>query len=157
MKKTSISRSTVVALALALAVPSAYFIGCDTKPQVSPGTEEEMARADLNAAEDNLESAKEDYDRELENFRQQMAERSAANEQAIASLKEVTARQKEEARAAYREKVAQLELKNTEMKVRLNEYKGEGNEKWARFKAEFNHDMDELGRAIRDIGKDNVK
>jgi hypothetical protein len=39
----------------------------------------------------------------------------------------------------------------------LESYKDEGKEKWESFKKEFNHDMDELGKSIKDLFKDNVK
>ncbi len=156
MEKRSMLKTNVLAVALALTVPASYFIGCDTHEGAN-SEQQQKAQADLNEAEANLEAAKADYNREMENFKREMAERSEANNQAISSLKEAAARQRAEARAAYKARIAELELKNTEMKVKLDEYKGEGNEKWAAFKAEFNHDMDELGRAIKDIGKDNVK
>ena len=43
------------------------------------------------------------------------------------------------------------------MKKRLEEYKDEGQEKWTSFKSEFNHDMDELGKAFKDLTVKNVK
>jgi hypothetical protein len=43
------------------------------------------------------------------------------------------------------------------MKDKMNGYKAEGKDKWENFKTEFNHDMDELGNALSDLGKNNVK
>ena len=52
-------------------------------------------------------------------------------------------------------KISDLEQKNTDMKKKLDEYGMEGKDKWDAFKAEFNHDMDELGKALKDLTVDN--
>ena len=43
------------------------------------------------------------------------------------------------------------------MKQKMADYKENGKDNWKEFKAEFNHDMDELGDAFRDLTKNNVK
>ena len=54
----------------------------------------------------------------------------------------------------YKNKIANLELQNREMRTRLIEYeKSQSN--WETFKREFNHDMDELGKALKDLTVDN--
>jgi len=50
-----------------------------------------------------------------------------------------------------------FERKNEELRDRLETQEREGQEKWENFKKEFNHDIDELGQAIKDLFKDNVK
>ncbi len=64
---------------------------------------------------------------------------------------------KSEARIAYDKSIADLEARNEAMKVKVGVYKEEGNEKWQSFKDEFNHDMNELGDALKDLTKDNKK
>lgn len=39
----------------------------------------------------------------------------------------------------------------------MEEQKETNYEKLESFKTEFKHDMDELGKSIKDLGKDNVK
>ena len=39
----------------------------------------------------------------------------------------------------------------------MDEYKADGKENWEKFKAEFNHDMDGLGSAFKDLTVKNVK
>ena len=39
----------------------------------------------------------------------------------------------------------------------MSDYKADGKENWEKFKAEFGHDMDELGNAFRDLTVKNVK
>ena len=56
--------------------------------------------------------------------------------------------------ASYKENVAILEKKNMAMKARISDYdKSQSN--WESFKKEFNHDMDELGAALKDFTVNN--
>ena len=43
------------------------------------------------------------------------------------------------------------------MKQKMADYKEEGKEKWETFKVEFNHDMEELGNAFKDLTVKNTK
>ena len=42
------------------------------------------------------------------------------------------------------------------MKIKLEEYKEEGEENWTSFRNEFNHDMEELGKAFEELAMNNV-
>lgn len=37
------------------------------------------------------------------------------------------------------------------MQKKMADYKADGKDSWAKFKEEFNHDMDELGKALKDF------
>ena len=39
----------------------------------------------------------------------------------------------------------------------MDEYNQEGKENWEKFKTEFSHDMDELGKAFKDLTVKNTK
>ena len=67
------------------------------------------------------------------------------------------AKDKKQAKAEYKEKIAKLEQKNTDMKKRMNDYKSDSQEQWESFQREFNHDMDELGNSLKDLTKNNTK
>ena len=43
------------------------------------------------------------------------------------------------------------------LKKKLDDYKATGKEDWESFKKEFNHDMDELGKAFKNFSINNVK
>ncbi|MFN0047523.1 MAG: hypothetical protein ACKVOU_00200 [Cytophagales bacterium] len=43
------------------------------------------------------------------------------------------------------------------MKKKMDDYKEDGKENWEKFKTEFNHDMDEIGNAFKDLTVKNVK
>ncbi|MGO4822280.1 MULTISPECIES: hypothetical protein [unclassified Flavobacterium] len=59
--------------------------------------------------------------------------------------------------STYQKKIDQLERKNQDMKMKLDNYKVDASENWESFKREFNHDMSELGDALKDITVDNKK
>ena len=108
-------------------------------------------------AQQDLDEAKADYEAQYNQFRLESDERITANEQLIADLKVYSKDKKNEAKVEYDKMIADLEAKNEAMKVRVRDYKDEGSDKWESFKREFNHDMDELGASLKDIGKNNVK
>jgi uncharacterized protein YeaO (DUF488 family) len=57
----------------------------------------------------------------------------------------------------YEKTIADLETRNLAMKERINTYKVESTEKWESFKAEFKHEMNEIGQSLKDLGQNNVK
>ena len=94
---------------------------------------------------------------EIESYRKETADKIAANDRSIAEFNSRIKEQKREAAADYKLKIAKLEQKNSDMKKQLDEYKADGKEKWGKFKTEFNHDMEELGKAFKDLTVKNVK
>lgn len=59
--------------------------------------------------------------------------------------------QKATAKAEYEEKIDALNKKNSDMKMKLDDFKFDNRTKWESFKSEFNKDMSELGTAIKDF------
>jgi hypothetical protein len=77
-----------------------------------------------------------------------------ANDVRVAELKTMMKKAGKSTSAMYKENVAILEKKNAAMKARISDYdKSQSN--WESFKTEFNHDMDELGTALKDFTVNN--
>ena len=55
-----------------------------------------------------------------------------------------------------KKRIEQLEQKNADLRSKLYGYEKEHSD-WEAFKREFNHDMDGVGEAFKDLGKDNTK
>jgi len=91
------------------------------------------------------------YITEMEAYKKQSDDSIAANQQSINDFNARVANDKSVDREEYRKKMNELEVKNTDMKKRLDDYKAEGKSKWTKFKDSFNHDMAELGRSIKDL------
>jgi hypothetical protein len=53
------------------------------------------------------------------------------------------------------QKIDVLKERNRLLKVKLNSYQDGDRNNWAQFKREFNHDMDELCKAFKDLDRDN--
>lgn len=114
----------------------------------------EQAVTDANNA---LEKANQEYLADIEHYRTETAGKIAANNQSIIDFNLRIEKEKKEVRDDYKQKIAELELKNSDMKKKMDDYKAEGKDKWETFKIEFNHDMDELGTALQDLSVKNVK
>ena len=76
-----------------------------------------------------------------------------AQEKKIDAFKEKIEEAGSEVKAKFNEEVAILEQKNSELKKKLKEYKGEGQSKWKEFKTNFTHDMDGIKKTMKDLVK----
>jgi competence protein ComGC len=75
----------------------------------------------------------------------------AENEAAIAGYKVKMTGANGKMTAKYNKKIEALELKNTELKTKLADYKDDGKTTWEQFKMDFDKDMDKLGTDIKGI------
>jgi hypothetical protein len=101
-----------------------------------------------------------EWDNEWREFKADAEDRISKNDRDIADWKRKMKNEKAEVRAKYDKKIEALEEENWRMRRRMDEYKYDdksGMSGWEKFKREFNHDMDELGTSLKNLGKDNVK
>ena len=129
------------ALAVCIFITGAILTGCNT-----PAQKVDKAQNNVIEANKDLENANKEYLADIENYRKETANRIAANDQNIIEFKAKIEHDKKAAKADYNKKIAALEQRNRDMKKKMDEYKAEGKDNWVKFKAEFNHDMDELGK-----------
>jgi exonuclease VII large subunit len=134
-----------------LLLSAATFTQCST-----PAEKVENAQQNVDEANKNLDKANEDYLRDVASYKQETADRIAANDQLVAAYNEKISAEKANVQTEYRKNIAVLEQKNKDMKKKMDDYKLEGKEKWQIFKTEFNHDMDGLGKAFKDITTPNT-
>lgn len=134
------------------------FVGC------KPSTEEEKeAQEKVQEAKENVQDAKEDLlearkaatAEEWQTFKNQTDSVIHQNEIRIAELKLKAKKTGKSIDAKYQESIDVLEQKNKDLKAKLEIYKNDANEDWQSFKREFNHDMDEIGQALKDLTVDN--
>jgi hypothetical protein len=112
---------------------------------------------EIALAEKQLQLAQDQFQTDLEYYRTENTARLTANEIMVKDFKERMASSKQQMKADLNKTITDLEEKNSAMKNKLNEYKLEGKDQWADFKTEFNHDMDELGTALKNLTVDNTK
>ena len=117
----------------------------------------EDAQTNVVEANKELDEANIEYMADMEKYRAETAEKVAANEVIIKDFNARIASRKQDAQVEYKQKIAELELKNTDLKKKIDNYKQDGKENWEKFKIEFNRDMEELGKAFEDLAVQNVK
>jgi hypothetical protein len=132
-----------VALTSIIAITSITAISQENKQAAN-------ARRDLKEAK--TDSA-DDYNR----FKKEAEITIKENDKKISELKAKKSDANKDIKAKYDKKVLALEQKNKSLKTKIEGSTKTKTEMWATFKREFNHDMEELGHAIRDIGVDNSK
>ena len=145
-------KKSILNLAGSILFTGAILTGCNT-----PAKNLENAKENAKDANKELELANQEYIADLEAYRKESAIRIAANEKSIVEFNARIELEKKEARAEYKQKIADLEKKNSDMKKSMDDYKADGKENWKKFKAEFNHDMDELAKAFKDLTVNNKK
>lgn len=117
----------------------------------------------VSEKEENVEDAKEELEMaeyqlrlDIDNFNKDKNIEIINNQKEILDLKtQVIAgdiNKKE-----YAEQVADLEMKNDQLKANMAAYSGEGQENWNNFKREFNADMEILKQAMKDMAAKNKK
>ncbi len=140
MKKLSLIFSALILLA------GTELISCNTSAE-----KVEKAEDEVKVANENLDEANAEYLADVQQFKLETNQKIADNAKSIADFNARIATDKKLAKAEYKEKIAALELKNTDMQKKMADYKADGKDGWAKFKEEFNHYMDELGKALKDF------
>ncbi|MES2397449.1 MAG: peptidase M23 [Bacteroidota bacterium] len=138
-------KSIFVITASAL-IGASILTSCNTSAEKVENAQDKVSEATLD-----LDKANEEYLVDIENYRKETEAKIAANDQSIAEFNARIENEKNEAKADYKKKIAELEQKNSDIKKKMAEYKAEGKEKWELFKTEFSRDMDELGKAFKDL------
>ncbi len=128
-----------------------FLTSCDNAAQ-------KVAKAEENVtdAQKDLQIAEGEYLADVENYRLLAADKIAANEKSIMEFNARIEKEKKEVRTDYRAKIKELELRNSDMKKKMDDYKLEGKDKWELFKTEFGKDMDNLGESISNFVKKNT-
>jgi hypothetical protein len=144
-------KSFLMLAAIAIA-GGAIFTGCNT-----PSQKVENAQENVVEANQDLAKANQEYLADVALYRQETATRIAANDESIREFNARMAKDKRLARADYKKRIADLDQKNRDMKLKMDNYREDGKDKWQIFKAEFSHDMDEMGKAFKDLTVNNVK
>lgn len=153
-------RTTLVIAVCALIMSATAFYSCQSSAQ-----KEEAAKANVEKAQNDLKQtqAKLDEDakktreaEELRVFKSETDMKIKRNEIQITELRSKMKTSGKTMDKIHSNKIDELEQKNKELKTRMDAYdKSQSN--WEEFKREFNHDMDELGNAFRDLTVDNKK
>jgi hypothetical protein len=152
-------KKTILTLVVATAFLTGMVLtGCQSSAQKEANARENVkdAKQDLN---DVQRDANEDA-RKLANAEEWNTFRTDAeltirnNEIRIAELRVKLKKEGTMLDPLYEKKIETLEQQNRDLKKRMEDYEKSQSD-WETFKREFNHDMDELGKALKDLTVDN--
>ena len=154
-------KKTIITLAAAsMLIAGSAFTSCK-----SPAQKEDAAQTEVQDAQQNLDEAKTNADAESQKvatkeewvaFKSDAELKIKSNEDRIAELTVKMNRPGEILDPLYKKKIQTLEQQNRDLKARLYVYEKDQTD-WSTFKREFNHDMDEIGNAFKDLTVDNKK
>lgn len=134
------------------------FTGCESSTQ-----EMDNAQANVEEAKQDLKEARQDVVAVAQKtanaeawrtFKSESEVKIRGNETRIAELKEKMKTSGKTLDAVYEKNIDLLEQKNKDLNARMVAYEKEQSD-WESFKREFNHDMDELGKALKDFTLNN--
>ena len=143
----------ILFLAITILTAGTVFTGCQSSAKKVENAKDSLQDAKIEVAEAKAELKQiiKDSVVNYQQFKKESEDRILAHEKSIAEFKTKIANEKKENRAIYEEKLYQLEMKNAELKKNLADYKDDEQTKWNAFRTEFNHDLEELGKAFRDF------
>ena len=139
------SKSFILTIIVLIAI--SVLTGCN----VNREKKVEDAKENVKQANQELKEAQAEYEKEWQQFRYDAEVKIRANEKSIDELKTEILIASSKFKAKYEKEVVVLEQKNIELKKKISEYKYEGKDKWEEFKREFNHDMDIIGKTLKDL------
>jgi hypothetical protein len=144
-------KRSIYTLAFALLITGTTLVSC--KQSTNEETVEVKTDDEGNAVMVNNTT----QNKEWEEFKMTTDSAINKNEVRIGELKVKMKETGNSIDSTYQRKIDQLERKNQDMKMKMDNYKMDASENWESFKREFNHDMNELGNALKDITIDNKK
>jgi uncharacterized protein YicC (UPF0701 family) len=150
-----------------LALPITFFAALLFSGCQSPAQKVDNAESNLNDANQNLKDAKADEvvankkavaTEEWKAFRAETEIKIKDNEARITELRAKKKSTGKTLDAAYTQRIDTLEQKNLGMRTMMDDYESTKiSSDWEEFKREFNHDMEELGKSLKNLTVSNKK
>ena len=152
MKKTILTMATVAFFA----VTATTAFGQNTDKKSDKAREDlTEAKQDLTEAKQDLKEAQQDSVADYQNFKKESEATFVKNEKSLADYKVKVSQSDVSRRAEYEKNLNALNQKNVDLKKRMVDFKQDGKTKWSSFKNEFNNDMDDFGKELKDFTVDN--
>lgn len=141
-----------------LILAHAVFTGCQSSAEKLENANQnvEKERQDLQEAKEDANAAavKVANAEEWATFKTESEVKIKENQIRIDELKVKMSKPGKTFDAMYAKNIENLEQKNKDLSKRIGAYEANQSD-WESFKREFNHDMDELGQALRDLTVNN--
>ena len=124
----------------------------------SPATKVDDAKENLQDAEQDLAKSLKDSTEaaDWKEFKVAAQTKIDANRSDIAALREKKSKGGKFMDPIYGEQILTLEQRSLALQTRIDDYE-KYHSNWETFKREFDHDMEEIGKSLKDISADNIK
>ncbi|MEI6060810.1 MAG: hypothetical protein WCR72_08880 [Bacteroidota bacterium] len=116
----------------------------------------EKAKANVVAASEDLDIARLDS-AEYAVYRIESEKKLRENELLIADMKDKMKSERKESWVKYEKQLDSLDMQNSRLRINVLTYRAESRVKWDLFKANFNRDLDALGKFISQMAERNMK
>ena len=126
----------------------------------SPKAKEEVlidAKQDVETAKEDLNEATSDSIVEFNKYKSSIQIKLAENEKVISDLKAKIKDKDRKTQTLYYKQLENLQLRNAELKLKIETYKQGPSQKWELFKVDFNNELDKLGKSISSTANNNLK
>jgi hypothetical protein len=153
-------KKTIYKLAVITVMTATLLLGCNTSTKKQEDAIDDVADARENTedAKEQLMVAKKDANaNEWKKIKKETNTRITENKIRIAQLKVEMIKSGFSIDTAYAKRIEELELKNKNIKIKVDSYKNDTSDDWELFKREYNHDINELNRAIKELKVYNKK
>jgi hypothetical protein len=152
-------KKTIFTIAVAsMFIAGTVFTSCKSASQKEADAQAEVqdAKEDLNDAQidANAEQQKVATAEEWAAFKSDADAKIKSNEVRIAELTVKMNKPGEILDPLYKKRIQTLEQQNKDLIARMDAY-DKNQSDWETFKREFNHDLDALGQALKDVTVDN--
>lgn len=151
-------KKIIFSAAMKTFVAAIVLVGCQntTKNEDAAQNNVEDARANLDEAKEELSNArKAATQEEWQAFKETTNATITQNEMKIAEMKAKMRKAGKTLDDRYSQKIIELEQKNEEIKLKVEKYKNDAGDDWMSFKEEYNRDVAELSKAIKNLTVDN--
>lgn len=155
-------KKIIFALVVVSVTSGLVFVACQKSPKKVETANQQLLKAQDSLAQVKIDTTlaaqkKAAIAQEWQTLKKEAEAKIHKNEIYIADLKVKIEKTGKSIDSLYSKKIVLLEEKNKAIKVRIETYKTDTNSDWDSFQREFNHDMDELGKALKDLTIDNKK
>lgn len=151
-------KKTIYTLALTTFIAGSVLVGCQTSTKKELEAKDKVTdalREVQDAKEELMDARKEATAEEWQKFKNKTLAKVNENETKIAELKAKMKKTGNSIDAISTKKIEELEQKNKDIEAKVETYKNDRSSDWESFKREYNHDINELGKALKDMTVNN--
>lgn len=149
-------KTYIIKTILTTSIIGLFMTSCNNSPTAK---EEDVKEAtqDLIDAEADFDQAEYDSISNFNAFKENIQLKLVENQSVINDLKSKISSKGKVDRDIDEVEINKLEKRNTELKLKIENYEQGPEQKWALFKVDFNNELDDLGKSISNMADRNKK